>query len=161
MKRFWMFAGVFALCTLLTGCGQETREGLVTDTVARMKTAANQVGTITSKVKEATDAAKGGKKLDLTEAAKAADALKETGVKIVEIKQRIDLVRQQITDDERKEYAEGVKKSLNDAFAGLLTQKKELREALAAAEVYDKSKVDELRKRIVEAEGPFEAQARN
>ncbi len=160
MKRFWLFGYAVLLCTILTGCGQETREGLVADIVTRMKTAATEVSSITAKVKEATDAAKAGKKLDLSEAAKAAEKLKETGTRIVEIKQRIDMVRSQITEKEKEEYAENVKVSLNEAFGTLLKKKEELREALAVAETYDKQKVEELRKKIIEAESPFEAQAR-
>lgn len=160
MKRVRILGVAFFLCGIMVGCGPETREGLVADTIKRMELAASEVGNITSAVETATKAAEEGKKLDFTEAGKAAEKLKETGTKIVEIKQRIDIVRASITDDEKKTYADSQKESLNKAFETLLKRKTKLHEALAAAEQYDKLKVDELRKKIVDAESPFAAQAR-
>ena len=160
MKRLLIPALTFLLCGMLIGCGEETREGLVVQTIKHMESAAENVGTITTKVNEATEDAKKGKPFKLDEAAKAADKLKETGQKIVEIKQRIDLVRSSITDEEKKTYAENQKRDLNKAFQTLVKRKDDLRVALAAAETIDKLKVDELRKKIADAESPFEAQAR-
>jgi two-component SAPR family response regulator len=144
----------------MTGCGPETREGLLADAIARMDTAATEVGIITAKVNEAIKEAEKGKKLDLTDAAKAAEKLKETGIKIVEVKQRIDMARGTITEEEQREYAEKQKVSLNRAFKKLLEEKEGLRKALAVAETHDKLRVDELRKKITDAESPFEAHAR-
>ncbi len=160
MKRLWMLGVAFLLCGMLAGCGTETRAGLVTDTIQRINQASSEVGLIASKVKEATDDAKGGKKLDLAKAGEAADKLKQTGVKIVEIKQRIDQVKATITDDEKKEYAKDQQENLNKAFKTLLQNQQDLRDALAAAETLDKAKTDDLRKKIVEAISPFEAQAK-
>lgn len=160
MKRIWILGPALVVCGM-SGCAGETREGLVTEVILRMNTASSDVSLITAKVNEATDDAKKGKPLDLAEAAKAAEKLKETGTDIVKIKQRIDMVRGSITDEEKKDYAENQKGKLNDAFRNLLEQKEKLRTALTAAEAFDKAKVDELRKKIVEAEGPFEQQARS
>jgi hypothetical protein len=157
-----MFACVFLSCNLLTGCGADTHEGLVQETIQQMRAAGTEVSIITAKVRDATDEAKKANKskLDLTAAGKAADKLKETGTRIVLLKQRIDYVKSKITPEEREEYAKNNKSNLNDAFKKLLQEKEDLRKALADAEAIDKDRTDELRKKIVEAESPFEAQAR-
>lgn len=162
MKRFGIVSFAFCLGAMLVGCATETRENLVIDTIKRLDLAATQVDNITAAVTKATDAVEKGEKksLDLTEAGKAADTLKDTGTKIVEIKQRIDMVRSSITDDEKKTYAENQKGQMAKAYKTLLDRQTALRSALAAAEKHDKVKVDELRKRITDAESPFEAQAR-
>jgi DNA-directed RNA polymerase beta' subunit len=161
MKRLWMLGVAFFLCGMLAGCGTETRAGLVTDTIQRINQASSEVGLIAKSVKEATEeAAKEGKPLNLTKASEAADKLKQTGVKIVEIKQRIDLVKTTITEDEKKEYARDQQENLNKAFKTLLQNQQDLRDALVAAEAINKAKTDELRKKIVDAISPFEAQAK-
>lgn len=162
MKRFRLLGCGIMLCGMLVGCGSETRESLVTATIQSTEFAATDVESITTQVKKATeDVEKGTKtKLDLTEAAKAADQLKARGTKIVEIRQAIDRVRSTITEEEKKSYAENQKAKITKAMETLNERRTELRKALAAAEKHGKVQVDELRKKIVEAEGPFEAQAR-
>jgi len=161
MKRLSMLIVPLFLLGLLAGCETETRAGLVVETITRINLASSEVGIIATKVKEATDkSTKENKKLDLSDASKAADKLKETASKIVEIKQRIDLVKATITEDEKKAYAKDQQENLNKAFKKLLDTQAELRDALAAAEVIDKAKTEELRKKIVEAIGPFEAQTK-
>jgi septal ring factor EnvC (AmiA/AmiB activator) len=161
MKRFGLVACMFLFCHLLTGCGSDTHEGLVQQTIQNMRAAATQIGNITAEVKKATEEAKTtNKKLDLSAAKKAAEQLKVTGLETVNIKQRIDVVKSRITEKEKEEYAESNKGPLNEAFKTLLTRKDELRKALVDAEAIDKRKTDELRKAIEEAESPFEAQAR-
>lgn len=163
MKRFVFFACAFFACNLLTGCSSDTYEGLVQQTIQNMGTATTNMSTITAEVKKATEEARKGKKFDLTAAMKAADKLKETGQETVAIKQRIDYIKARVTDDEKKEYAATHKNDLNTAFTKLLTEKQALRKALADAETVDgtaKRKVEDLRKRIEEAESPFEAQSR-
>lgn len=157
-----MFACVFLFCNLLTGCGSDTHEGLVQETIQQMRAAGTEVSIITAKVRDATDEAKKANKskLDLTAAGKAADKLKDTGARIVLLKQRIDYVKSKITAEEREEFAKNNRTALSDAFKKLLQEKEDLRKALADAEAIDKDRTDELRKKIVEAESPFEAQAR-
>ena len=162
MNRLWMLCVAFGMITFLVGCGGDTREGLVTDTIQRMGIATSEIGLITEAVNKAVDDVKNKKtkQLDLTEAKKLAGKLKETGAKIVEIKQRIDMVRSQITDSERQQYAESQQEALNTAFRKLLEAKTAYHTAMTAAEAYDKAKVEELRKIVIDAESPFEAQAR-
>jgi len=161
MKRICTLGLAIIFGCMLTGCGPETREGLVTDTIERMKIATIEVGAITAKVNEAVEEAKKpGGKLNLKAATIQAEKLKETGVKIVEIKQRIDMIRANVTESEQKSYAESQRESLNAAFKNLLTKKEELRTALNAAEAFDSVQVAALRQKIVDAESPFEAQAR-
>lgn len=161
MKRIWMLGLAVALCGMLSGCGTETHEQLVADTISRMNLASVDVGNITKGINDAVDdAKKSGKKLDLTDAGKATEKLKESGTKLVEMKQRIELWRAKITEDEKREYAQSQQVNLNKAFSTLLERQDELRKALSAAAAMDAEKTDELRKKIEEAQAPFEQQAR-
>jgi hypothetical protein len=164
MARLLFFFGAFALCALLAGCGSDTHEGLVRDTIQMIGRAANEVGNIKTRVDEAVKRAEDGKKLDLADAVEATTKLKQEGEKAQEIGRRIAKVRAQITDEDRKINAANYKPKLNTAFAELLKQKEELRAALAKAESLGpnaKSEVKLLREKIVEAESPFEALSRS
>jgi hypothetical protein len=167
MKRLLPVAGVLSLCLVLAGCAGDTREGLIDDTIGMMNQAATEMGNVQKRVTEAVKNYEDGKaaKLDLADAIKASDKLKETGVKTLEIKARIDIAKAQgISEEERKTYAENKQQSLNTAFKNLLTEQDKLRKALVSAEKCGAPNaaqaVEELRKKINEAESPYEAIAR-
>ncbi|HZZ80001.1 MAG TPA: hypothetical protein VFE62_15890 [Gemmataceae bacterium] len=168
MKRFSIACGILSLCFVLAGCESNSREGLIDDTVGMMNTAAGNIGNIKKSVDDAVSNYKSGKtqKLDLSEAIKATDKLKETGAKTtIEIKARIDIAKaQQISDQERSTYAENKQEALNAAFKLLLTKQDDLRKAMDAARKCGAPNaaqaVDELHRKYVEAESPFEAIAR-
>jgi predicted nucleic acid-binding Zn-ribbon protein len=160
MKRLRIFGVALFLCAMLVGCESRDRGGLLTGVIQRLNLASSEVGIIATKVKDATEEAKKGKKLDLSEAVKAADKLKETGTKIVEIRQQIDRAKDSITAEEKQEYAKDQQENLNKAFKTLLQNQQDLRDALAEAEKIDKTKTDELRKKLDDAVGPFQAQTK-
>jgi hypothetical protein len=67
------------------------------------------------------------------------------------------------TDEEKKEFAERHRGRINNAYSDLLKAKKDLNDELQKAEAIDadaRKKVEELRTKIREAEGPFETLAR-
>src|SRR5260370_30102050 len=164
MKRLLVFFGAFVLCSLFAGCGSDTQEGLVSDTIQMIGLAANEVANIKTRVEEAVKRHEDGKKFDLADAIEATTKLKEAGDQAQKIGRSIAKVRAQITDEERKINGQKHKAKLNAAFAELLKQKKELRAALAMAESLGpnaKSEVKLLREKIVEAESPFEALSRS
>ena len=161
MKRILGLGVAFALLGMMAGCGSDSREGLITETINHIKLASTEIGNIKTRVKEATDkATKENKKLDLADAMEATKKLKETGEKTQDLKRRIDTVKATVSDEDRQSNAEKYRDDLNKAFASLLKQKEELREVLASAEKIDKTKVEDLRKKIVDAESPFEALSR-
>src|SRR5207253_1596403 len=93
----------------------------------------------------------------------AAKKLQKTGEETQAIKVR--LVDQAVasSDEEKKEFAERYRGRINAAYSELLSKKKELNDELQKAEAIDadaRKKVDELRTKIREAEGPFETLAR-
>jgi hypothetical protein len=165
MKRFLVLCGAFFVSSLLVGCPSETRDGLVSDTIQRIELAATEIGNINSRVKEAIKQAEtDNKKLDLTAALAAATKLKDTGDEAQKLKRRIEQVRSQITDEDRKAYAQKHKDALNVAFTSLLKKREELRLTLADAEKLHvpgaQVAVKEFREKLVEAESPFEALSR-
>ncbi len=164
MKRTLVLAGAFCLCGLLVGCGTDSREGLIEDTINMVQQAATDVGNIKSRVNEAIKKADEKRtKLDLTDAGKAADQLKKLGEEAQKIKRRIELDRASVTEEDKANYADKKKERLASAFSDLLKQRNELNKALTNAEAINqaaKDAVEKLRERIRDAESPFEALAR-
>jgi hypothetical protein len=164
MKRLLVCLSAFVLCALFAGCGSDTHDGLVKDTIVMIGLAANEVANIRTRVEEAINREAKSKKLDLADAIEATTKLKEAGKQAQEIGRRIAKVRAQITDEERKINVQNHKKQLNDAFGELLKQRDELRAALVKAESLGqnaKSEVKVLRDKILEAESPFEELSRS
>ncbi len=163
MKRSLVFGITFFLCLALVGCGSDSKEGLIADTVRLIDLAATEVGNIKTKVKEATDKSNDTrKKLDLADAMSAAKKLKETGEVANQINKRIEKVRQKpISAEDKKANADNERERLNTAFANLHTKRQELRVELAKAEGLDvpnaKDEVQKLRDKIRDAESPFES----
>jgi uncharacterized lipoprotein NlpE involved in copper resistance len=145
----------------MLGCA-ESHEGLIRETIQMIDQGGVDVANITKEVKAATEYAteKQLNKLDLKLAEKATEKLKLTGDKTQEIKSRIAKLGSSISEDDRKQYAKNNAESLNTSFKKLIANMKELRDALDAAERIDPVAVSAFRKKLVEAEGPFEAQAR-
>jgi hypothetical protein len=164
MKRLLFFFAAFFLCGSLAGCGSDTHDGLVRDTIDNVKTATSKVTIVKTEVDAAIKLAQDGKKLDLAKAIDATKELKDVGEKAQDIRRRIERVRAQITDEERKANFEKHKGELNTSFTELLKANEELRTAMAAAEKLDqnaKAEVKVLHEKLVEAQSPFEALARN
>ncbi|MSQ95945.1 MAG: hypothetical protein EXR98_15515 [Gemmataceae bacterium] len=160
MKRLLMFGGFVAFCLSLVGCGGDTNERLITDTIARMGLAATEVGNIKARVDDAIVKAKEGKVLDLADAIEATVKLKETGKDLQKLKQRIEELRSQVTKEDQKIFAENQKTKLNAAFRALLDNREDLRKVLLEAETYNKTEVAKLREKITDAEGPFTSLSR-
>ncbi len=163
MKRFLVVICSLLLSGFFVGCGSDTHEDLIKNTIKMIDIAAVDVSNIKGRVDDAVKRADEAKKnsIDLSEAIKATEKLKETGDEAQKLKRRIEQVRSQITDVERKEYAKSQKDQLNAAFTDLLKKRAELRTAIADAEKrFSGTKVKELRDKIIEAEAPFEALAK-
>lgn len=160
MKRLFIVSAFFALCLSLTGCGGDTNEKLITDTITRMGIAATEVGNIKARVDDALKKVEKGESLDLSEAMEATIKLKETGAEFQRLKQRIEQLRSQVTEQDRKVYADNQRGKLNTAFKALIDNREELRKALLEAEKHGKAEVTKLRAKITDAESPFEALSR-
>ncbi len=161
MKRLLVLAGVFSLCFFMVGCGGETHEKLITDTINRMNVAATEVGNIKARVDDAVKrVVDKNEPFDLTDAIEATSKLEETGAEFERLKQRIEQVKSQVKDDERKAFAENQKAKLNTAFKSLIDNREELRKSLLEAEKHDKKAVDTFRTKLAKAEGLFVALSR-
>ena len=161
MRRIPVLLGTFALCGLLIGCGGDSRDYLVTQTVSLMNEAATATTGITESVNTAVKASgKVRDKLDLTEAVKATDALRDTGKKLQEMKQRTENLRGTISEEERSENADEYRNKIVASLQELTKAKDALQVALAEAEKLNRKEAEKLRVKIREAEGPFEAVAR-
>ncbi len=165
MKRLFQAGGVLAFCIFLAGCGGESREGLISDTIGMMNQAAKELDDIQKAVAAASkEAADKNARLDLKAAYKAADKLKDTGDKTLELKARIEIVKLQISEQDRESYAESKRAELNEAFKNLSAKNDALRKTLKATDELTvpnaKQDVEELRKKVAWAVSPFEALSR-
>lgn len=166
MKR--LVAALFALAfsVLFVGCGSDSREGLISDTVGMMNQAAKEIDDIQKAVAASVADVKDGKsnKLNLTAAVKATEKLKETGDKTLEIKARIEMVKAQLSDEDKKNNAANKRDELDTAFKNLIAKDDALRKVMAEAEKLNvsnaKQAVEELRKKYDIARSPFEALTR-
>jgi hypothetical protein len=161
MNRILVLLGTSLFCVILTGCGGDPRGDTVGAVVGLMNGAAGDVKSITTAVDKAIDKhKKENVPLELTDAIAAAKLLAETGKKLQEIKtNQIDHIKP-ATEEEKVELADKFKQRINTAVGDLVKEKTELNKSLQRAEAIDKDKVEELRTKIREAEGPFEALAR-
>lgn len=160
MKRMLVFCSGLLLSLVLTGCGSDPRDGLVAATVNDINTAASKIDNIKNKINEAVKNAEGGKTPDFKEAAKEVDALKGIAKEMQRRKLEAEAIKDKGTDEERKEIAENYRKRVNDAIELVSMKKKELNETLAAVEADHKSALKEVRDKLAEADGEFEAISR-
>src|ERR1035438_9994725 len=122
MMRLMTVVGTLLLSTLLVGCASDTHEDLIKQTLSAMQLAGTEVDNITNRVNDAVKKVEKGEatKLDFAEATKATEKLKAVGEEFQIIKRRIEQVRSQISDDERKKNAIRQKDHLNDEFKSIM-----------------------------------------
>ncbi|MBM3996149.1 MAG: hypothetical protein FJ303_18660 [Planctomycetes bacterium] len=164
MKRFLVFGLAAGLCLVASGCGPDTHDTLIQRTTGLMDKAAAQVAAIKEEVSKATESARKGNLFKLDEAVKAAQALKETGKEAQALKKKISEIRGSITDDDKKANLEKNRGTINSKFRELMSRREELRVAMEDATKYflerkdneAKLAIEDLRKKLVEAEAPFE-----
>ena len=161
MKRFLVLLGTSLFGLALTGCASDPRGDAVNNVVGLMEGAAGDIGTITKEVDKALKKHKDeSAAFDLNDAIKATKKLEERGREVQKAKtEQVDRLKP-ATDDEKVELATRFKSRLNNAFANLVKEKTELNKALTKAEDLGadaKEKVEDLRAKIREAEGPFDA----
>ena len=165
VKQFlWLF-GTLLLCGVLSGCAGDPREDAIQAIIGRMSDAASEIGGITDEVNKAVKAHVEKKEpLDFEGAIAAAKKLQKTGEETQQtVKVRLVDQAGATNDEQKKEFAERYRGRINQAYSELLSKKKELNDALQKAEAIDadaRKKVEELRAKIREAEGPFETLAR-
>jgi hypothetical protein len=161
MNRILVLLGTSLFCAILTGCNSDPRGDAVSAVVSLMNGAAGDVTSITGAVNNAVDKhKKENAPLELTDAIAAAKGLAARGKELQDIKvNQIDNVKP-ATEEEKADLAGKYKEGINSAVTALVKAKTDLNKSLQAAEAIDKDKVEELRTKIREAEGPFEALAR-
>lgn len=161
MKRLLLLCGAVVFCGILSGCSSNPQADAIAAVQARMGDAANNIKNIADEVDKAVKNYEKDPKvgLDLTEAGKLTEALKETGKKAQEIKvKQIEQIK--VADADKEELRKEYETTIRNAFSELVKARDNLNKSLQKAEAIDSVKTDELRTKIREAEGPFETLAR-
>lgn len=162
MKRTLALLVPVVFSLFLTGCGDNSRSDAINGVLTMMDTAASDVKSIRTKVEDAVKKADNDPaKLDLAEAAKAAEKLESETGKFAQMRKReIEMARANIDDKEKQELADQYRDRINGAFKTLVTERDKLKAALQSAEGVNKEKTNELREKIRRAEAPFESLTR-
>ena len=165
MKRFLVLCAALVPSLFLVGCESDARIGLIKDTTLLLGNATGKVSDIKNRLAAAIKTAEEtGKKIDFTEVTDSLKGLKEVGGQAQILKKNIDQVRLEVSEQDRKAYAEKERNNLSTAFAELLKAKKQLNDELTRAETIQDGKnrpaVSDFRAKLIEAESPFEALAR-
>jgi hypothetical protein len=161
MKRSLVLLGTFFVCGILSGCSSDSREDAINGVVTRMTQAASDTNAIKDKIKTAVDKHKKEQTpLDLSDAMTATKSLEETGKLLQALKNKdIDQLKP-ADEDQKAELAKRFRTPIVTAYTSLVTARNELNDALREAEAIDARKTDELRKKIRDAEAPFDALTR-
>ncbi len=161
MKRPLVLLSTLMLCAVLTGCSSDPREDAVNGVISNMNASAGAVDSITKEIQKAIDKHnKDNAPLDFTEAIKITQNLEKEGKNAQKLKvERVDLYKP-ANPEEKADFDQRFKPRIASAFAELVKAKTNLNNVLQKAEAIDKEKVDELRSKIREAEGPYETIAR-
>jgi len=164
MRRLpWIALG--ALLTLsLAGCSPDPREGAIGGGLGNVEAASADLSAIKDEINKAVKKSqKDNVKLtaaDFKDALTAVEHLKDDGKKLAEIRNNQADALPPISAEEKEDYVKRYQDRLTSAIDDLQKNKKALNEALVEAETVNRQAVVELRKKIREAEGEFEALAR-
>jgi hypothetical protein len=164
MKRLLAVWGVILPSLFIVGCETDYRTGMISEAAGMIDICAAKVDTIREKVAAAVAVSESKKTMiDLSDAIEALSALKEAGKEAQKLKKTVDLVRHEVSEDDRKRYAEKERVMLSNACQNFLTKRNELNKELERAESINKENrvpVAEFRRKLVAAESEFEAIAR-
>jgi hypothetical protein len=162
MKRSLVLLGTFFLMGLLSGCGEESRNDIITGTNATMSEAAANIESVAKGVKEAVDKAQkeNSNQLDFTNIQKPIEQLGKSGEKMQKIKATLESMRGSITQEEKVQNAENEKSNINNNYKRLVQKSDELETALKKAAEVNERETRELRDKIRKALGPFESLSR-
>jgi hypothetical protein len=165
MKRIVVLAGTFCLLAGLIGCSSNVGDALLNADVEVMNKSAAQLRSVKDRVNEAVQkAAKDNKSLtdtDLKPAVKAAEALKDIGKALQQLKEKTDALKDSTTKEEREELAQRFKDRMLTATVDLVKAQQEVDQAIRKAEERGpREAVDELKKTLRMAEGEFEVLAK-
>jgi hypothetical protein len=163
MKRTLVLLGTFGLCGVLSGCASDPQGDAISNVIQKMNDATGDIESIAKEVDSAVKKQeKEQKAIDFAEAIKMAKNLEKTGKELQKLKVEQITNLKPPDEEAKKEHAQQFRSRINVAFNSLLQSKAKLNEALqkASANPDNKEKVDDLRTKIREAEGPFETIAR-
>jgi len=163
MKRLLVTLGTILFCSALSGCSGDPQSVAIANVIDKMREASGDIGSIAKEVETALKKQeKENKSLDLSAAITATTKLESTGKNLQKIKVEHINNLKPIDDDKKQELAKDFKQRINNAFTELVKEKANLNEQLQKASVNpeNREKVEELRTKIREAEGPFETLAR-
>ena len=168
MKPRWIAVAAFCLFGLV-GCGADSHEALIQRNATLLEQAANQIGNIKDEVDKALKLAGGDKKAfatsdeiakTLQKATEAAEALRDTGLKLAKVKQEADDLKGTISKEQQDENAKKHIAKIESAIERLDEEKKGLQKRFKTLEDLNPEAARPLKEKILEADGQFESLVR-
>lgn len=152
------------LSLFLVGCGSDQREGLVTKAVELLDVTHSKVASIHKQIDEAVKK-QGSGQLNLQDAIRAANELKEKGIELQQTAAMIRSLREPVSTDERNKLREQFQERIEGSMAKLDAETVVLNKKMAELEKMDldsvsKAAVEDLSKKVKEAQGEFDKLAR-
>lgn len=159
-KRMVLVGTLLLACA---GCAANQRDDLVEHAIGLLSSTTSKVNAVRERIEDAMK--KSEKGLDLTEATRAAEDLKAKGKELQQTSQAIRAMREPISKEEKEQYLERYKPRLEPEAAKLseatlaLNQKFRELEKMAQ-DPTSKAAVEDLGKKLKEAQGEYEGLAR-
>jgi len=148
MRKLFAPLGTLVLLTGMAGCSGDPREYYIDLTISTVTEVKGNLEEVKTELKKTIDdRKKDGKPItvnDINRANAKAEDLKKYGKKLQDIKERLDVYKEQTTDEQREQFAELYRGRLQDAIAGLDERKVELDQVLVDVEELVRREPDEL-----------------
>jgi hypothetical protein len=165
MRKLYALLGALLMCAVV-GCGEDTNEKIIADTVSILDGTRSDIEQITKTIGDAvSQAKKDGKPLDLTKIEKATQetaAFKKKAEALQRYKAETDVIKDVVTPQQREEFAKKYKSQFQEKLQRLDEAQKSLEAALrdaetvAASNAESKDAVGKLRDALKEAQNEFE-----
>jgi len=163
MRKLYVLLGTLLACVVV-GCGDDPNDKVIAETISTLRNTTSDIEHVSKTINDAVNQAKNSKKpLDIAEidkATKEAAGLKKKAQDLQNEKAWMDVRKDNITAEQREEYANRYKVDIGKALQGLDAAQKNLelalREADSVADSDGKSSLQKLRETLQEAQNEFE-----
>jgi pyruvate/2-oxoacid:ferredoxin oxidoreductase beta subunit len=162
MKKGLVLAAAWMLF-FLSGCGSDQRETLANHALTMLDDTNTKIVAVRERIEDAMK--KMDKGLNLQDAMRACEELKRKGKELQNTYNAIHALRDPVPEEERKQYVERLREriqsgilKLNDETLLLNSKFRELQET--AQDPTSKAAVEELEKKLKEAQGEYDSLAR-
>jgi hypothetical protein len=138
MNRLAVLGGTFLAALFLVGCGGNPREEQTLNALSKFDNAAGTIKGVREAIDKAVKNAEAKQRKltedDFKDAVKAADKLPEVGKELLEVRSKIEVLKEKTTEEQKEELAKKFQDRLSGLFRTLSAEAKAMDASLARAE---------------------------